>query len=113
MPTKEARKEAIRQFKEQKPDAGIYAVRCTVTGRLWVGATKNLDATKNRVWFCLRNGLSLDKPPQDEWDANGELAFQYEIVDRFDKDLHPLEVDELLKKKLAHWATKLGATLLR
>jgi hypothetical protein len=113
MPTKEARKEAIRQFKEQKPAAGIYAVRCTVTGRVWVGATLNLEATKNRCWFTLRNGLSLDKSLQEEWDAHGERGFRYDLVDRLDKDLHPLQVDDLLKSKLTDWATKLGATSLR
>src|SRR5579863_2328124 len=113
MPTKEARKEAIRQFKEQKPAAGIYALRCTATGHVWVGATTNLEATRNRCWFSLRNGLSLDRSLQEAWNAHGEPAFQYEILDRLEEDLHPLEVDELLKKKVIDWAARFGAQKLR
>ena len=99
MPTSESRKEIIRRFKERKPDVGIYALRCTATGHVWVGATKNLEATRNRCWFSLRNGLDLDRSLQDEWTAHGETAFQYEILDRLEKDLHPLEVDDLPRRK--------------
>ncbi len=113
MPTTESRKEIIRRFKELKPDVGIYALRCTATGHVWVGATRNLEATRNRCWFSLRNGLDLDRSLQDEWTAHGEPAFQYEILDRLEKDLHPLEVDDLLKKKVIDWAAKLSAQKLR
>ena len=51
---------------------------------------------------CRKNGI-----------AHGEPAFQYEILDRLEKDLHPLEVDELLKKKVSDWAAKFGAQKLR
>ena len=113
MPTKEDRKEAIRRFKEQKPDVGIYALRCTATGHVWVGASKNLEATRNRCWFSLRNGLNLDPSLHGEWTAHGEPAFQYEILDRLEKDLHPLEVDDLLKEKVIDWAARFGAQKLR
>ena len=113
MLSKESRKETIRRFKEQRPDVGIYAVRCTVTGCVWVGATKNLAATQNRCWFALRNHVSMDKSLQEEWDAQGEPAFRYEILECFEKDVHPLEVDELLKKKASHWVADLGAQALR
>ncbi len=113
MPTSESRKEIIRRFKELKPDVGIYALRCTATGHVWVGATKNLEATRNRCWFSLRNGLDLDPTLQEEWNAHGEPAFHYEILECFDKDLHPLEVDELLKTKLIDCAARFGAQKLR
>ena len=113
MPNNESRKEIIRRLKEQKSDVGIYAVRCTVTGRVWVGATNNLQATQNRCWFTLRNGLSVDSSLQEEWNLHGEPAFRYEILDCFKKDLHPLEVDELLKKHRSDWAAKFGAQPLR
>ena len=57
MLSKESRKEAVRQYKEKKPSIGIYAVRCTATGRVWVGSSLNLEATKNRCWFSLRGGM--------------------------------------------------------
>ncbi|MFP5235122.1 MAG: GIY-YIG nuclease family protein [Acidobacteriota bacterium] len=97
MLSKESRREAARQFREKKPSVGIYAVRCISTGRVWIGASRNLEATKNGCWFSLRSGLHRDKPLQDEWNAQGESAFQYEIVAVLKDDTHPLEIADSLK----------------
>jgi hypothetical protein len=109
MPSKESRKEAVRKFKERKSLLGAYAVRCTVTGHVWVGVSKNLDATRNGTWFTLRNGLHREKSLQDEWNAHGESAFQYEILVGLDEDIHPLEVNDLLKEQKKTWIDQLGA----
>ena len=109
MPSKESRKETIRKFKERKSLLGAYAGRCIATGRVWVGASRNLDATKNGCWFCLRSGSHQDKSLQAEWNAQGESAFQYEILSALDEDVHPLEVDDMLKEQKKSWIARLGA----
>ena len=109
MLAKESRKESIRKFKEKKSLLGAYAVRCTTTGSVWVGASRNLDATKNGCWFCLRNGSHMEKSLQAEWNAQGETAFQYEILGTLDEDIHPLEIDDQLKEQKQSWMTRLNA----
>src|SRR5208283_1629149 len=109
MQPKVSRKETIRKFKERKSLLGVYAVRCTATGRVWVGASRNLDATKNGCWFCLRSGSHQDKSLQAEWCAQGESAFQYEILSALDEDVHPLGVDDMLKEQKKSWIARLGA----
>jgi hypothetical protein len=113
MPSKESRKESIRNFKERKSLLGAYAVRCTATGKVWVGVSRNLDATKNGCWFCLRNGLHTEKSLQTEWDSLGESAFRYEIIEALEEDLHPLEVDDRLKELKSIWIARLDAQPLR
>ena len=112
MITKESRREAIRKFKEQKPEAGVYAVRSAVSGSAWVGMSRNLDATKNGCWFQLRNGLHREKSLQEDWNAQGESAFEYQILDRLDPDVHALEIDDQLKSKRSDWAARLSARQL-
>lgn len=109
MLSKESRKEAVRAYKEKKPSIGIYAVRCTSTGRVWVGTSRNLEATKNGCWFSLREGLHRDKPLQQEWNGQGELAFQYDIVSVLDEDSHPFEIADSLKAMKADWMMRLNA----
>ena len=104
-----ARKEAIRKFKERKPLCGAFAVRCTATGRIWVGSSRNLDATKNGSWFSLRNGSHLDKSLQSEWNAHGEDTFQYEILEKLEDGVSPLAVADLLKEKRSYWIVRLRA----
>jgi hypothetical protein len=103
MESKAARKEAIQKFKERKPALGVFAVRCTVSGRVWVDVSRNLDAAKNGTWFGLRNGSHRDKLLQAEWNAHGEDAFVYEILEKLDEDVHPLAVADLLKSARNRW----------
>ncbi len=104
-----ARKEAIREFKERKPFRGTFAVRCMATGQVWVGSSMNLDATKNRFWFCLRNGSHPDDTLQNEWNVHGERTFHYEILEKLTDDLLPLGVADLLKEKRIYWIAQLDA----
>jgi len=112
MQSKESRREAARNFKEQKVLAGAYAVRCAATGKVWVGTSRNLDATKNGCWFMLRNGSHQEKSLQAEWNAQGEQAFEYEVLEALGDDVHPLNVVALLKEMKGAWVARLSATPL-
>ncbi|MGA9670444.1 MAG: hypothetical protein WBQ94_14620 [Terracidiphilus sp.] len=57
--------------------------------------------------------MHQEKTLQDEWNAHGEAAFQYEMLDALDEDVHPLEVDGLLKELKNDWVARLGAQPLR
>lgn len=109
MLSKEQRKEAINKFKERKPVLGVFAVRCTASGRVWVGASRNLDASKNSTWFGLRHSGHQDKGLQAEWDAFGEDAFRYEVLERLDDDVPALLVWDVLKERKQRWMTRLNA----
>jgi hypothetical protein len=112
MLSKESRKESVRKFKEQKPLLGAYAVRCAATGRAWVGVSRNLDATRNGCWFMLRGGLHQSKTMQSDWNAHGESAFEYEILDGTDEAIDALLIDRMLKEKKIVWVAQLGAQSL-
>jgi hypothetical protein len=109
MLSKADKKEAIRKFKEQKTLRGAFAVRCTASGRVWVGSSLNLGSQKNSTWFALRLGKHLQKSLQEEWNVYGEPAFEYEILEQLDDDVHPLGVADLRKKRKADWIAELGA----
>lgn len=112
MQSKESRKESIRKFKEAKPLLGAFAVRCTATGNVWVGTSRNLDATRNGCWFMLRSGAHQEKSLQTEWKTQGEQGFEYEVLEALGDDVHPLNVSALLKEMKSAWLARLGATPL-
>lgn len=109
MMTKESRKEAIRKFKERKPQLGAFAIRCTATGQVWVGASRNLDATRNGSWAFLRNAGHPDKSLQREWDLHGEPAFQYEILEKLEEDLPVIAIADQLNESKRRWVERLSA----
>src|SRR5712692_10597157 len=112
MESRAERKEAIKEYKTRKPARGVFAVRCTATGQIWVDATPNLDAAQNSLWFCLRQGLHHSKALQAEWNTHGKDAFQYEILETLDDDVSPIALNDLLKEKKRHWVAHFGAQAL-
>jgi hypothetical protein len=77
-----------------------------------VGASLNLDATRNRAWFALRMGQHQDRSLQAVWHAYGETAFQYDVLEKLDDDVLPMAIADLLKEKMRAWAARLGAPTL-
>lgn len=109
MLSKEQKKQAADQFREKKVRTGVYAVRCTTTGSVWVGISRNLDSAQNSTWFALRIGSHRDKPLQDEWTANGEPAFTFEALESLEEDTPALLIQDLLKTTRQRWLAQLGA----
>jgi len=60
----------------------------------------------------LRNGSHQEKSLQAEWNAQGEQAFEYEVLEALGDDVHPLNVVALLKEMKGAWVARLSATPL-
>jgi hypothetical protein len=104
------RKALLREYKERKVEAGIYAVRCVPTGQAWVGATPDLSTRQNGVWFSLRLGSHRDRSLQAAWNAHGADAFAFEAVEAVDvAGLDHAMRASRLKDRRAHWIETLNA----
>jgi hypothetical protein len=112
MTSREFRKAALVDFKDRAPDRGVYAVRCLRNGRVWVGASPNLGAAKNGLWFQLRTGVCRDRGLQERWTEAGEEAFAFEVVERLEENVAPMRVSDLLKQGKERHARELGASML-
>src|SRR5579863_6856549 len=105
-----AKKAAIRAYKEQKTPRGIFAMRCQATGGVWVDSAMDLKAAENRTWSSLRfGGAHVEKSILAEFQAHGQDAFTYEVLEKFDDDVEPIALRDLLKERKLHWLAKLSA----
>ncbi|MGA7674520.1 MAG: GIY-YIG nuclease family protein [Rhizomicrobium sp.] len=100
------RKEIARTYRERMPQQGIFAVRCA--GRTWVSASRHLDTQQNRLWFGLRQGGLPNAELQAAWNAHGEAAFVFEVLEKV-TDENSLLIDSLLKEREKHWRAALSA----
>ena len=108
-----SRKAAIQAYKERKTPRGIFAVRCLATGTVWVDHAMDLGAAENKTWFVLPRGdRSLDPEIFVEFRAHGAESFRYEILEKFDDDVAPLALRDLLKERKLHWLGQLNARRL-
>ncbi len=79
---RERRKELTEQFKQIKTYLGIYQLRNTVNGKIYLASYPNL---KNRE-VNLRNELDMgrhyNKALQKDWTEMGGDAFVYEVLEQ-------------------------------
>ena len=102
------RKAAVAAYKEQKTAAGVFAVRCSVDGRVWVMESSHLDTHQNSLWFSLRQGGYPGNPAlQQAWKAHGEDAFTFEVLERLPEDTSALLRRSELKAMAGRWRTRL------
>jgi hypothetical protein len=105
----QARKAAVRAYKEREVPAGIFRILCTATARQWVGRAPDLGTIRNRHWSSLRFGGCPIRTLQAEWAAHGEAAFLFEELERLPADTAAMAIPRLLKARHEHWVDALAA----
>jgi len=106
------RKAAIAAYKKRRSTAGVYAVRCTISGQTWIGQTLNLETIQNRIWFSLRTRGHSNRELQSAWTAHGADAFSFEPLERLKEEELAYVRDTLLKERFVHWRSTLNGLVL-
>lgn len=103
-----ARSERIREYKDTFPSMGIYAVRNTATGRVWLGKSQNVEGALNRIRFELKMRGHRNTALSDDWLHFGAESFAFEVLDRVKKREDPsFDYDAELRALLALWESEL------
>lgn len=77
MTTKTELKEAYKLIKFK---AGVFQIRNTSNGKIFIGSNINLDKIWNRIAFELNFGSFKNTELQNDWKIFGENNFAYEIL---------------------------------
>lgn len=87
MKTKKELKEAYNLIKNK---AGVFQIRNTVNGKIYIEGSVNLDKIWNRHRSELRLGAHRNVSLQKEWNEFGEDNFKYEILSEIkqEENLH-------------------------
>ena len=106
------RKAAVSAYKERKPVAGMYAIRCAATDEQWVGATPDLSAIWTRRTFALRQGIETNRALQSAWNLHGPESFAFRVLEEIDLEQLPYGRERALKERVGHWREMLGAAAI-
>ena len=74
------RKELIAEYKNSKPRIGVFQIRNTANGKVFIEGSTNLDKIWNRHHTELRFGGHRNKALQQDWNQYGEEQFVFEIL---------------------------------
>jgi len=79
------RKEYQTQYSERKIIGGVYAIRNTQSGRLFLDASVDLQGSKNRFAFARNTDSCVYLKLQGDWKALGGEAFALEVLEELEK----------------------------
>jgi hypothetical protein len=97
------RAELKRQFKETRPEAGVYQIRNVKNGKILVESTMNLKTINGRR-LELQRGTHRNPLLQRELTDYGPEAFVFEVLEVLkSKDNEEPETQEALKKLSEKW----------
>ena len=109
---KAERRAAVAAFKERKAVSGVFVVRCAANGEAWVGASRQLEAQQNSLWFSLRHRAHINRALQAAWNVHGPDGFAFEILETLPADLSDLGRSDALKARAAAWRERLNCPAL-
>ena len=75
------RQDLKREYKERKRPAGVFAIRNTVNGKVFLGSSLNLEGPLNRHRFMLSIGKHEVPALQQDWNSFGPDRFTFEILE--------------------------------
>ena len=102
------RKEAVREYKENPPAMGVWAVRNVAEGKVLLGASPNAAGRLNREKFALDFGNHPSRALQADWNRLGPDAFAFEVLDTLEPSDDPAaDAKEELAELLDMWLAKL------
>ncbi len=75
------KKELKEEYKQMKFPMGVFQIRNTVNGKIFVDSSTNMNAKWNRNRLQLSVGNHPNKELQNDWNEFGEEAFQFEVLE--------------------------------
>lgn len=92
-------KELKEEYKLRKFKVGVFQIRNTVNGKIFVGSSVNLDAIWNRIKSELKFEGHRNERLQKEWKEFGDQSFQFEILAELEqKDGEKIDYNREAKK---------------
>ena len=102
-------KSAIKkEYKESKRPMGVYKISNNQNNTIFIGYSTDLQARFNRHKAELKFGGHRNKELQNMWNALGETAFTFKVLDELDqKENNQTNPEKELQVLAEMWISKL------
>ena len=84
---RERRKQLQEEYRQMRPEMGVFLFECLATGSIYLGYDQNLNGTLNSIQFQLRNNsYFINRKIQAEWTKYGAEQFRIEVLETLEYD---------------------------
>jgi hypothetical protein len=102
------RKELIKRYKQTPQEIGVFQIKNTANGKVFIGSAKDLKGIMNSNRFQLKHGMHFNKELQRDYNQFGEALFTFDVLDRLKpKDDQRYDYTEDLKTLEELWLDNL------
>lgn len=102
------RAEIKRLYKQNRPDMGVYQIRNSVNGKIYVDCSKNLEGSRTSRLFELRMGkIVFNREMQRDLSEHGADSFEFSVLDVLANPEPGENIDRLLMALKLRWQEKL------
>lgn len=104
------KKELKEQYKQMRPEMGVFIIKEKHSGKYHLEATQNLKGKMNGMLFQLKMGNNKVKELQKDWKLKGEDSFTVEILEKLKYNEEEPEKDYVEELELLKmiWEDKLS-----
>ncbi len=106
----QSKKELLAKYKEREQIGGVFLIRNTITNKILLNSTYDMQGSKNSFEFSLKTGSSPSRKLQKDYREYGASAFLFEILEELKKGenqtLEEFQSDVNLLKEI--WVEKLA-----
>ena len=110
------RRELTEEYRQHPPEAGVYQLVNTVTGKVFLGSAVNLPSVRSKLEFSQRTGTvsALDRKLRADLTEYGAAAFTFEVLEVLDvlPNATPASIRDDLATLEALWREKLDPARL-
>lgn len=105
------RRELKQQYKQAKPEMGLFIVRCRHNDKLFIQPTNDLRTVKNGLLVRLKSNMHPNRELQQEYNAFGSEGFTMEVLETlaYSDDAGKTDYYEDLAVLQAMWEQELTA----
>lgn len=105
---KSRKKELTQQYKQMKPQMGIFIVRCNANHKCYIQAAKDLRGVMNGTKAKLQAGYHPYRELQKEWNELGSDAFTIEVLENLEYKEDKTDYTDDLTLLQMMWEEKLA-----
>ncbi len=86
MPSSERKKELRAAYKSRPVTGGVYAIRNTATGRVFLYGSPDAQGQRNRFDFAVSTGTCIHAALAADWRAYGSSVFTFEVLEELEQN---------------------------
>lgn len=91
-------KELKEEYKQMKFKMGVFQIKNTVNGKIFIGSSLDLKAIWHAQRLQLETGTHQNSDLQEDWKEYGQENFNYEILEEIhETDEKPLDYKKEIK----------------